>query len=165
MSNLSCPISGEYIGRIPDSVELCAKLWSDCRAPELMYYQVSDCMTSEIYEEREYRCLGHWKEGDLLYTYTQRYDAAAGTFECFVGSIVSSKEIYIKEAGEHCQRRVDPFRFGMKLVKQGLYSCIDHVTKSKITTTEPTTNQVTTIASSTTTKEWKIANSCKYRKS
>lgn len=121
-----CPISGEYTGMIPDTTDLCAKLWSDCRAPELMYYQVSDCATLEIYEEREYKCVGHWRESELLYTYTQRKDVAAGTYECFVGSIISDRDIYIKEAGEHCQRHIDPLRLGMKLIKQGqgLYSCI-----------------------------------------
>lgn len=121
----SCPISGEYTGYIPDTTELCAKLWSDCRAQELMYYQVSDCVTNEIYEEREYRCLDHWREAELLYTYTQRKDVTSETFECFVGSIISeNKDIYIKEAGEHCQRQIDPLIYGMKLNKQGLYSCI-----------------------------------------
>lgn len=156
---MACPISGEYIGLIPDSQDLCAKLWSDCQAPELMYYQVSDCATNEIYEEREYRCLGHWKEGELLYTYTQRYDAAAGTYECFVGSIMSNQEIYIKEAGEHCQRHVDPLRFGMKLkLKQELYSCIENPTTKRITTT--TTRRTTPHTHKTTTKQWKIAKNC-----
>ncbi|XP_065165878.1 uncharacterized protein [Atheta coriaria] len=145
---LACPISGEYTGMIPDTNDLCAKLWSDCRAPELMYYQVSDCATNEIYEEREYRCLGHWRERDLLYTYTQRHDVAAGTYECFVGSIVSSKEdIYITEAGEHCQRRIDPLQYGMKLVKKGLYSCIERV---------PTTKRPTTPRTQMPTKPWNI---------
>lgn len=120
---IACPISGEYEGKIPDSADLCAKLWSDCRAPELMYYQVSDCTTSEIYEEREYKCLGHWRESNLLYTYTQRHDIVDGTYECFVGSITQQENIYIKEAGEHCQRHVD-ITYGMNLTKQGLYSCI-----------------------------------------
>lgn len=126
-----------------------------------MYYQVSECATSEIYEEREYRCLGHWKEGDILYTYTQRYDAAAGTYECFVGSIISNQEIYIKEAGEHCQRHVDPFRFGMKLkLKQELYSCIDKPTTRRTTTTT-TTTKTTPYTRKTTTKQWKTMHSCK----
>lgn len=123
-----CPITGEYTGLIPDSTILCSKLWSDCRAPELMYYQVSNCESQEVYEEREYQCLGHWREfkHNLLYTYTQRRDVAAGTYECFVGSIITDEEIYIKEAGEHCQRNVDPLRYGMKLIKkQPLYSCIE----------------------------------------
>ncbi|CAG9816708.1 unnamed protein product [Phaedon cochleariae] len=137
-----CPITGEYTGRIPDATDLCAKLWSDCRAPELMYYQVSHCETEEIYEEREYQCLGHWSESNLLYTYTQRKDVAAGTYECFVGSIINDQEIYIKEAGEHCQRHVDPLRYGMKLIKkQPLYSCIERSTTAKhvprITTQRP----------------------------
>lgn len=121
-----CPIMGEYTGRIPDATTLCAKLWSDCRAPELMYYQVSHCESQEVYEEREYQCLGHWREANLLYTYTQRRDVAAGTYECFVGSIITDEEIYINEAGQHCQRNVDPLRYGMKLIKkQPLYSCIE----------------------------------------
>lgn len=121
-----CPISGEYTGMIPQTTDLCAKLWSDCRAPELMYYQVSDCVSKEIYEEREYKCLGHWREAELLYTYTQRQDVAAGIYECFVGSIISDTEIFIKEAGEHCQRQADPLKYVMKLNKQGegMYSCI-----------------------------------------
>lgn len=91
-----------------------------------MYYQVSDCVSQEIYEEREYKCLGHWSEAELLYTYTQRRDVAAGTYECFVGSIISDTEIFIKEAGEHCQRQADPLKYVMRLNKQGqgMYSCI-----------------------------------------
>ncbi|PSN54332.1 hypothetical protein C0J52_10680, partial [Blattella germanica] len=68
--------------------------------------------------EREYRCLGQWKEDGLMYTYTQRRDV--GTYECFVGSIVSDNEIYIKEAGDHCQRDIDPMHNGMKLKRKGL---------------------------------------------
>ncbi|KAH1023040.1 hypothetical protein HUJ04_012322 [Dendroctonus ponderosae] len=123
-----CPITGEYTGHIPDAPELCAKLWSDCRAPDLMYYQVSDC-SGEIYEEREYQCLGHWQESNLLYTYTERRDVADGTYECFVGSILTDKEINIKEAGEHCQRNIDPLKYGMKLTKtKSIYSCVDRTT-------------------------------------
>ncbi|CAG9855095.1 unnamed protein product [Phyllotreta striolata] len=141
-----CPITGEYTGRIPDATELCAKLWSDCRAPELMYYQVSHCESEEIFEEREYQCLGHWRERSLLYTYTERKDVAPGTYECFVGSIITESEIYIKEAGEHCQRNVDPLRYGMMLTKkQPLYSCIDRSTTPKqipkTTTRRPTTRR------------------------
>lgn len=125
---VSCPISGEYTGVIPDTTDICAKLWSDCRAPELMYYQVTDCTTAEIYEEREYKCLGHWREGEFLYTYTKRNDVAAETYECFVGTIISSNEdIYIKEAGEHCQKGINPLQYGMKLIKQGLYSCMGNL--------------------------------------
>ncbi|CAH1121844.1 unnamed protein product [Ceutorhynchus assimilis] len=127
-----CPITGEYTGRIPDALDLCAKLWSDCRAPDIMYYQVSDCSTKELYEEREYHCLGHWQESNLLYTYTQRKDVADGTSECFVGSIISDNEINIKEAGEHCQRNMDPMKYGMKLTKtKPLYSCAEHSTTTR----------------------------------
>nr|XP_023027097.1 uncharacterized protein LOC111515090 [Leptinotarsa decemlineata] len=152
LSQGMCPINGEYTGRIPDATDLCAKLWSDCRAPELMYYQVSHCESEEIYEEREYQCLGHWRESSLLYTYAQRKDVAAGTYECFVGSIITDHEIYIKEAGEHCQRHVDPLRYGMKLTKkQPLYSCMDRSTIPKLapgittrrTTSRPTSTFIT----------------------
>lgn len=151
----SCPISGEYTGYIPDTTELCAKLWSDCRAQELMYYQVSDCVTNEIYEEREYRCLDHWREAELLYTYTQRKDVTSETFECFVGSIISeNKDIYIKEAGEHCQRQIDPLIYGMKLNKQGLYSCIEHIPS---TYSEATTKRLSTsMSTSMSTKPWNM---------
>lgn len=150
----SCPISGEYTGVIPDITELCAKLWSDCRAPELMYYQVSDCATNEVYEEREYRCLGHWTESGLLYTYTQRKDVASEAFECFVGSIISDKkDIYIKEAGDHCQRQLDPLQNGMNLIKQGLYACIGQIsTQDDITTKKLSTMSPTRIP----TKSWNI---------
>ena len=67
--------------------------------------------------EREYRCLGQWEEDGLMYTYTQRRDV--GTYECFVGSIISNSEINIKEAGDHCQRNIDPMHYGMKLIRKG----------------------------------------------
>lgn len=70
--------------------------------------------------EREYQCLGQWEEDGVTYTYTQRKDI--GIYECFVGSIVSHNEIYIKEAGEHCGRGIDPFRTGMKLQSKGISS-------------------------------------------
>ncbi|XP_076262608.1 uncharacterized protein LOC143197765 isoform X2 [Rhynchophorus ferrugineus] len=131
MQNGLCPITGEYTGRIPDATDLCTKLWSDCRAPELMYYQVSDCTSNEVYEEREYQCLGHWSESNLLYTYTERKDVADSTYECFVGLIKTDKEIYIKEAGEHCQRNVEPLKYGMKLTKtKNIYSCADRSTEN-----------------------------------
>nr|CAD7444045.1 unnamed protein product [Timema bartmani] len=66
-------------------------------------------------EEREYRCLGQWEENGRMFTYTQRRDV--GSFECFVGSILSDTEIFIKEAGDHCQRDVDPMQHGMKLTR------------------------------------------------
>lgn len=112
-----CPIRGEYTGFIPDTTEACAKLASDTKFPEIMYYTVSDCKQQEIYEEREYRCLGQWEEEGLTYTYTQRKDI--GTYECFVGSIISNNEIYIKEAGKHCERDIDPLKYGMKLLRKG----------------------------------------------
>lgn len=52
-----------------------------------------------------------------MYTYTKRQDV--GTYECFVGGILSDNKIFIKEAGEHCQRHVNPFRYGMELNKVG----------------------------------------------
>lgn len=52
-----------------------------------------------------------------MYTYTQRRDV--GTYECFVGSIISNNEIHIKEAGDHCQRNIDPMHYGMKLLRKG----------------------------------------------
>lgn len=52
-----------------------------------------------------------------MYTYTMRNDT--GTNECFVGLIVNDEEIYIKEAGDHCIRNIDPKQEGMRLYKKG----------------------------------------------
>lgn len=149
-----CPITGEYTGKIPDAPDLCAKLWSDCRAPELMYYEVSDCSTGELYEEREYQCLGHWRETNLLYTYTQRRDLAEGTYECFVGSIITDKEINIKEAGKHCQRDIDPLKYGMKLSKtKPIYSCVNKTTTSNPRFGPPSNTRFTTLSPRRTTSK------------
>ncbi|XP_071453396.1 uncharacterized protein [Hetaerina americana] len=130
-----CPIAGEYTGFIPDDSGLCAKLYSDCNRPEIMFYRVSACTAEpEVYEEREYRCLGQWEEDGVMYTYTQRRDI--GSYECFVGSIVTNSEIYIKEAGEHCQRNVNPLLDGMKLSKRG--SCQSPQENSGTSTFSPT---------------------------
>jgi len=116
-SEEACPIRGEYTGIIPDAVGLCAKLYSDCRNPQTMFYSVSNCQNlTEVYEEREYRCLGKWTERGILYTYTERTDVLG--YECFVGLIISDSELFIKEAGEHCQRDVEPLKMGMKLSRQ-----------------------------------------------
>lgn len=162
-----CPISGEYTGVIPDSdSELCANLRSDCTA-EVMYYQVSSCITGELYEEREYVCLGHWVEDKLLYTYTKRMDVADGTYECFVGSITPNREVYIKEAGSFCQRNIDPIKNGMQLIKNEMYSCQKtlpaynsteeepNISEEQSTTTTSTTQKVTTVKlTKSTRKPW-----------
>lgn len=38
-------------------------------------------------------------------------------YECFLGALASSDEIFIKEAGEHCRRDIDPYRYSMQLNK------------------------------------------------
>lgn len=40
-----------------------------------------------------------------------------GTYECFVGALHANNRIFIKEAGEHCQRNINPNRYGMELRK------------------------------------------------
>lgn len=45
-----CPVDGEFEGLIPDADGLCAKLWSECRAPDIMFYQVSACEYNEVFE-------------------------------------------------------------------------------------------------------------------
>ena len=63
--------------------------------------------------------MGQWEEDGLVYAYTKRTDF--GTYECFVGGMLSNNRIFIKEAGEHCQRHVDPYRHGMELNKIGKF--------------------------------------------
>ncbi|XP_039310112.1 uncharacterized protein LOC105204366 isoform X2 [Solenopsis invicta] len=112
-----CPITGQYTGMITDLSGMCAELSSNCNTREIMYFKVSDCESGELYEERTYLCLGQWEENGVMYTYTMRNDTA--TNECFVGLIVNDEEIYIKEAGDHCMRNIDPKKQGMRLYKKG----------------------------------------------
>ncbi|KAL0108161.1 hypothetical protein PUN28_015033 [Cardiocondyla obscurior] len=112
-----CPITGQYTGMITDLSGMCAELSSNCNTREIMYFKVSDCESGELYEERTYLCLGQWEEKGVMYTYTMRNDTA--TNECFVGLIVNDEEIYIKEAGDHCIRNIDPKKQGMRLYKKG----------------------------------------------
>ncbi|XP_055694604.1 uncharacterized protein LOC129796572 isoform X2 [Lutzomyia longipalpis] len=117
-----CPVSGEFTGFIPDAEGLCAKLSSDCKSPNILYYEVSACDTGEVYEEREYQCLGQWEENGLLYAFTYRRDL--NIHECFVGAMMAEKTIFIKEAGENCQRNLDPHRYGMELNKIGYCNAV-----------------------------------------
>lgn len=67
-------------------------------------------------------CLGQWEERGVMYTYTKRNDTTNDTYantECFVGLIVNDDEIYIKEAGDHCLRDIDPRTEGMRLYRKG----------------------------------------------
>lgn len=44
-------MAGEYTGVIPDATVLCAKLYSDCNNPEIMFYTVFSCYNrSEVIE-------------------------------------------------------------------------------------------------------------------
>ncbi|XP_076029973.1 uncharacterized protein LOC143018485 [Oratosquilla oratoria] len=125
-----CPIAGDYTGVIPDAQDLCARLNSDCRNPEVMHYTVSACANaSHVYEERKYRCLGQWEEAGVTFTYTHRQDV--NTYECFAGVVVNSQEIYIIEAGKSCKRGLQPLAFGMKLSMRA--SCEDTIATSPST--------------------------------
>ncbi|KAK8745085.1 hypothetical protein OTU49_000454 [Cherax quadricarinatus] len=136
--NLSgCPITGEYTGVIPDAQELCARLSSVCSDPQHMHYTVHSCFNhSEIYEEREYRCLGQWSEGGVMYTYTHRRDV--DTYECFAGVVVNTNEIFIIEAGTSCKRGLQPLAYGMKLVRQATCSEIEARSSNPPTSLEVT---------------------------
>ncbi|XP_055383894.1 putative uncharacterized protein DDB_G0282133 [Condylostylus longicornis] len=116
----ACPINGIYHGIIPDAPNLCAKLISNCKSKDVMFYEVYSCDFHEIYEERKYRCLGQWKDDKFVYTYTKRLDVL--TYECFIGAQINHDIIFIKEAGEHCSRLIDPLKHGMELNKIGYCS-------------------------------------------
>jgi len=110
------PIIGEYTGVIPDTDGLCAKLYSDCNNPEIMFYTIFNCFNrSEVYEEREYRCLGEWTEDGLIYTYAERRDMIG--HECFVGLVTAKGDIYLKEAGTSCERGQEPLKTGMRMTQ------------------------------------------------
>ncbi|GAB0096103.1 uncharacterized protein DMENIID0001_115700 [Sergentomyia squamirostris] len=141
-----CPVSGEFTGYIPDAEGLCAKLSSDCKSQNILYYEVSACETGEVYEEREYQCLGQWEENGLLYAFTYRRDI--NIFECFVGAMMAEKTIFIKEAGENCQRNLNPHRYGMELNKIGYCNAVADKTPHSPHrhTHSPSTEDTTTVA-------------------
>ena len=106
--------TGEYTGVIPDTEGLCAKLYSDCNNPEIMFYTIFNCFNrTEVFEEREYECLGQWEEEGVIYTYTERRDMQG--YECFVGVTTKKGEIFLQEAGENCERGQEPLRYGMRM--------------------------------------------------
>ena len=106
--------TGEYTGVIPDTEGLCAKLYSDCNNPEIMFYTIFNCFNrTEVVEEREYQCLGQWEEDGVIYTYTERRDMAG--YECFVGVTTKKGEIFLQEAGNNCERGQEPLRYGMRM--------------------------------------------------
>ncbi|KAK8745086.1 hypothetical protein OTU49_000454 [Cherax quadricarinatus] len=87
-------------------------------------------------EEREYRCLGQWSEGGVMYTYTHRRDV--DTYECFAGVVVNTNEIFIIEAGTSCKRGLQPLAYGMKLVRQATCSEIEARSSNPPTSLEVT---------------------------
>ena len=108
---------GEYTGVVPDAEGLCAKSYTDCNNPEVMFYTVFNCHNNtEVFEEREYRCFGQWMEDGLVYTYTQRKDIPGN--ECFVGKTIDDDRNIIAEAGQNCERGHQPEKYGMTLHRQ-----------------------------------------------
>ena len=71
----ACPLVGQYSGTLPDGEGLCARSTTLCAATNLMSYQVYNCVnTTEIYEDRLYRCYGVFQENGLVYTPVRRLD-------------------------------------------------------------------------------------------
>lgn len=48
-----------------------------------------------------------------MYAYTRRVDVP--THECFAGAMDINEKIFLKEAGDDCQRNADPYRYGMQM--------------------------------------------------
>ncbi|XP_040565962.1 uncharacterized protein [Lepeophtheirus salmonis] len=159
------PIIGEYTGVIPDTDGLCAKLYSDCNNPEIMFYTIFNCFNrSEIFEEREYSCLGQWTDEDdgLIYTYTRRKDMIG--FECFVAVMSPrSGDIFLREASHNCERGQTPKRNGMKLTQ--VSKCYGRFRKkpfhpSTSISTEPTyeTNSIDRLLASGGDSRWSTSS-------
>jgi hypothetical protein len=118
VTKTSCPISGTYVGRLPDDLNLCSVLKSECES-DVMHFQIGPCDSKDIYEKRLYRCLGQWRDAQTTYTFTKRIDVV-NTYECFVGLMAGSEEqIILREAGENCFKMLDPNNYGMQLDKTG----------------------------------------------
>ncbi|XP_050737672.1 uncharacterized protein LOC127009040 isoform X3 [Eriocheir sinensis] len=150
----SCPIIGRYTGELPDASGICAELFSDCSAPNLMSFTVAECRnTSAVYEQREYQCLGQWTEDGRIYALTYRRDIR--TYECFVGVIKSDGTVFIKEAESEagCSRNVQPEVFGMKLQRKEI--CPDDALRPFSKTPQSSQRSVTTRPTPRPTKPWK----------
>lgn len=148
----ACPILGNYAGELPDAKGICSQLYSDCDAPEIMYYTVSECRNNTaIYEQREYQCLGQWEEEGRLYAFTYRRDVK--TYECFVGVIKPSGVVFIKEAGPVCSRGVQPEVLGMKLHRKE--ACVPPTRASQSSLVTDYTPRATRPPWLRTTRPWK----------
>ena len=75
--------------------------------------RLTDFSFLSYFPEREYRCLGQWTEEGLIYTYTERRDMIG--YECFVGLVTAKGDIYLREAGNNCERGQEPLKYGMRL--------------------------------------------------
>lgn len=146
--------TGEYTGVIPDTDGLCAKLYSDCNNPEIMFYTIFNCFNrTEVFEEREYECLGQWVEDGVIYTYTERRDMQG--HECFAGAVTKTGELYLKEAGHNCERGQLPAKDGMRMSR--VAECYYHHNNNPRfnwrlpTSTPPTTHHHTTAGAKPTT--------------
>ena len=82
---------------------------------QLLNFAIFSKIFFVIITEREYRCLGQWKEDNLIYTYTERRDQIG--YECFVGLITQKGDIFLKEAGNNCERGQEPLKYGMRLTQ------------------------------------------------
>ena len=51
----------------------------------------------------------------MIYTYTERRDQIG--YECFVGLITQKGDIFLKEAGNNCERGQEPLKYGMRLTQ------------------------------------------------
>jgi len=67
----------------------------------------------EVYEDRLYQCYGQFKDKSLVYTLTKRMDLQKQ--ECFVGIPSHDGKHKIMEAGEHCDRGLQPHLYGMNM--------------------------------------------------
>ena len=82
--------------------------------PDQMQYQVYNCNNKmEVYEDRLYQCYGEFHDQELAYTLTKRIDLPKQ--ECFVGIPSHDGKHKIMEAGEHCQRGLQPGLYGMDM--------------------------------------------------
>lgn len=80
------------------------------------------------------------------------------TYECFLGALASTEEIFIKEAGEHCRRDIDPYRYSMQLNKtkacprmktnMNVHSSHEHDDKLAFTSTSTMATIETTLSNS-----------------
>uniref|UniRef100_A0A915EHG6 Uncharacterized protein n=1 Tax=Ditylenchus dipsaci TaxID=166011 RepID=A0A915EHG6_9BILA len=86
----------------------CYSLSVDCDQLNSFKLVAFHCQTGEAYDARTYSCLGTWKEGELMFVYTQTGSTSTSINKktelfCFI-SQQHDGNLFVAPVGSHCER-------------------------------------------------------------